>query len=37
MQILASSLDLAQETPALNLGFRGPHSVSLSGIILPMG
>lgn len=36
MQILASSLDLAQEAPALNPGFRGPYSGSLSGTILPM-
>lgn len=37
MQIFVSSLDLAQEAPALISSFRGPHSHSSPGTALPMG
>ena len=37
MQILASSLDLAQEAPALNPNFRDPYSGSSPGTIFLTG
>lgn len=37
MQILASSLDLVQEAPALNPNFRDPYSGSSPGTIFLTG